>query len=807
MIAVLAAMMSGVMLSAIFSFSSMVRISRGVAIETVPQQQLFQLGSLVSEIQNAENSIRAYRLSREPNWMESFFTSSINSSASLSRLKDLAGDDQKKLNDIVLLSGLVQEKLEILESFSQLPDRFTVVSELEGVSSRLNQHEDTTGAETRTLGFIRNLFTRERQSSDRLDSLRKQVTAQIGQIQQLQAQRLRTIDATELDYLMRITSIRNEIESHIAGLRLDALRIVEEALLERERQQIASNRKIRHFSVMAGLFILLGGLAVFSYLRTRKQYEQALMQAKKSAELYASMQERFIANMSHEVRTPLHAIAGFTEQLAKPGNKDREEHLALTNSAMKHLIQVVDDILDYSKLAAGKMKLRMEPFSPIREAETVAGIFRGELEEKGLKLNLECALPEDVLLVGDALRYRQVIMNLISNAIKFSHKGSIRIKINGSQNGDTRKIFYTEISDDGSGIKKEDLEKVFMPFEQADNTTSGMNRGTGLGLAIIREIIEQQGGNIIMESRPGEGTRVVFTLPYLESGPLTDKTSKVKEADTGFLNGLRVLVSDDERWNSRLLESMLEKHGAIMTIVEDGNQAFLSLQQNPYDLVLLDLRMPGKSGLEVARLTRRQGVNRSTPIVSLTAQTIHEADKSDYAEYFDAFLTKPFTEKQLIYTLRMVLDGSERAGNRSEKDVIRNDEDAQLRKGKAENPAENLYDRDALIRLGGNDEAFAREMAEIFLRSSEKALGEIRMAMERKDHKEILWQTHKLKPAARQLAAGMLLSAITAFEQAAEEDCLSESIADLYTILEKNTVALTQRIKEDFSIETDHLKK
>lgn len=799
--AIFAVVMSAVMLSAIISFTSMVRISRGVVDEAIPQRQLFLLGGLVAEIQNAENSIRGYRLTRDSQWMEAFFTSSVNCSERLAEIRDLSGGDPVKLEEVRALSDLVQKQLEKLESFSQLPDRNLVVSELRGLSSRIDQESDTAGSEARPLGFIRNLFSRDRQSAARLDSLQTQLMAEVEQVRQKQSLRLRNIDAAEFDYLTQISALGKEIESLIASLRLDALNMVEAALEERERQQIASGRKIRQFSATAGLFILLGGFAVFSYLQTRKKYELALTRAKKNAELYSSMQERFIANMSHEVRTPLHAIAGFTDQFIKSDEKHRDEYLALANSAMKHLLQVVDDILDYSKLVAGKMKLKMEPFSPFKEAETVAGIFRNDLEAKGLKISVENALSDGLVLVGDALRYRQVLMNLVSNALKFTPQGTIRIKIFRDVNADQRSepgdhrhdpdgrrqesgshrlTFSTEVSDEGIGIKKEDLDKVFLPFEQAESISPGVYRGTGLGLAIIREIIEQQGGHIAMESAPGAGTRVVFSLPYLESEPPSDKKSTEEAPGSGFLKGLNVLIADDEKWNSRLLESMLGKHGAVMTVVEDGNAALLELQQNPYDVALLDLRMPGKSGLEVARLARKRGKNRSTPVVSLTAQVISDTDSQDYTRYFHAFLIKPFTEEQLISILREVVRGN---GGRIAKD-----------------PVAETYDRAAMSRLGGNDDAFVREMAGIFLKSAEKALGEMRTALERNDRKALLWQTHKLKPAARQIGAGKMLSLMMTLEQAAEEGKSPEVLSGIHEKLERETGSVVSQIKNDFNL-------
>jgi signal transduction histidine kinase/DNA-binding NarL/FixJ family response regulator len=797
--AIFAVVMTGIMLSAIISFSSMVRISRGVAGEAVPHQQIFLLGSLVAEIQNAENSIRGYRLSHEPQWMEAFFSNSVNCSNTLSELKALSEDDQDKLQRIAVLSTLVQEKLEILESYSQLPDRHSVVTELQGISSRIEDEADTAESSSRSSGFIRNLFGRERQSSARLDSLQIRIMDEIEQVRHKQTLRLRRIDAVELDYLIKISTLDKEVEGLVAGLYLDALEMVETALIERDRQYVATNRRIRIFSVTAGLFLLLGGFSVFSYLRTRRHYERALADAKKNAELYSGMQERFIANMSHEVRTPLHAIAGFTEQLVSSDDHKKEEYLGLTNSAMKHLLQVVDDILDYSKLMAGKMKLRMEPFSPLQEAETVAGIFRKELESKGLKISLENSLPGDTVLVGDALRYRQVLMNLISNSVKFSHKGAIRIRIARPPASNNSPVFFTEVSDEGIGIDKENITKVFMPFEQAESTSSGMYRGTGLGLAITREIIEQQGGSITIDSSPGEGTKVIFTLPYLEAESLPENTTKKDVPDGNFLRGLRVLIADDERWNSRLIESMIGKFGADMTLAQDGNQAFLELTQHSYDLVLLDLRMPGKSGLEVARLARKDGKNKSTPIVSLTAQVLHDADKPECVKLFNAFLVKPFTEEQLLFALHAVLVGKGLLVNPKASNLAQMDQQKPPRDKQTNDPAVGLYDLDALLRLGNNDKAFAREMAGIFLKSAPKSLDQIRNAVEKDDRETILWHIHKLKPVVRQLRAGEMLSGIKELEQATTEGKSTKALFALYEKLERVSGTILRKIKKDFS--------
>lgn len=267
-IAIFAVLMTGVMLTAIVSFSSMIRISQRVGSDAVSQQQLFLLGSLMGEIQQAENSIWGYRLTHDPARMESFYANSEACTRHLTGLIELSAGDEAKLNQLYILSLLIQQKLEILEDLSQLADRSSVVSELQRISSRLDQQAAIESVEGKPRGFIRNLFSKEKQSDARLDSLHAHMLVEIGQTKRAQSSRLKRIDAVEFKYLETIHEIGHKIESLIAGLRFDSLNMVAEAVAEKEKQQIASNRKIVLFSAAAGLFLILGGMAGWSYAQT-----------------------------------------------------------------------------------------------------------------------------------------------------------------------------------------------------------------------------------------------------------------------------------------------------------------------------------------------------------------------------------------------------------------------------------------------------------------------------------------------------------------------------------------------------------
>ena len=805
-IAVFAVVMSGVMLTAIISYSSMVRINRQVDSDAASQQQLFLLGSLMVELQQAENSTRGYRLIRAPERMEAFYLHSEACSNHIGGLMDISAGDEEKLEILTELSVLIQQKLETMEELSRLTDRSAVVSELQRISSRLDQQAHGELADERPRNFIRNLFSRERNNTARLDSLQAQMQAEIENTRRAQSTRLREIDAVEFAYLEKINTLGTQIESLMAALRLDALNMVETVIAEREKQQIASNRKIRIFSAAAGLFILLGGVAVWIYAKTRRQYEEALRQAKHHAEMYVGMQERFIANMSHEVRTPLHAIAGFTEQFMQSDNAQRkEEYRGLVHSAMKHLLQVVDDILDYAKLMAGKMKIRMEPFVPLEEVAAVTGIFSEESRRKGLGLLTDKELPGNEAVFGDALRYRQVLMNLVSNAIKFTDQGDVRIRVYRQVTEGGRHMLATEVSDEGIGISEAHIGKLFMPFEQLANEGSGTYRGTGLGLAISREIIELQGGSIILESEPGAGTRVVFSLPYLKTERSSADSVKMNTQGDGFLKGLHILIADDEHWNSRLVAAMLSKHGPDLTIVEDGNRAYDELKNKQYDIALLDVRMPGMSGLEVAALARKESMNPDAILIALTAQALHEQGRPDTTQFLDASLTKPFAEDQLLDLLRHFIQRPrahahqpDDTGPSGSMKISENDEEKPARV----KVVPGRYSL-AMNKIAGEDIAFAREMAALFVKNTSKSLHEIQLAVTRNDHDAIAWHIHKMKPALIQLHAGRMLSILHDMDSYAEKEQSAAVFAPLVKELDHELNIIVGQLINDFDLDTD----
>jgi signal transduction histidine kinase/FixJ family two-component response regulator len=796
-LAVFAVLISAIMLSGVISYSNMVRKSKPFGNELSPQQQLIILGNLVGELQNAENSIRGYRLSRDPGWLQSFYDHSTECDHKLSDLRTLHHSNPDKQHQINLLSGLIEQKLETLEAYSQLTDRTSIVSELEGISRHLDIEPETTKEQEKRQGFIRNLFSRERVEDRKQDSLQIRVLAEVDQIRRKQSLTLLNIDALELEYIVKISEIQNNIEGEVSAMRIDALREVEDMAVEKERRQLHANHMIRLFSITAVIFLFIGGLSIFRYIRKRKQFEMALNQAKVNAEMYSSMQQRFVANMSHEVRTPLHAIAGFTEQLANIRlDKEQQQYILLAQSAIQHLKQVVDDILDYSKLKAGKLKLKLEPFYPKKELDSVTAIFQMELKLKGLYLITDNQLQSNNALMGDALRFRQILINLIGNAIKFTKEGGVQVKLYTEQLLDQRQMLFIEVNDTGIGMDKKQIENIFVPFEQANNLTEGEIHGTGLGLTITRDIIEHQGGKISVESEPGVGTKVTVYIPYLEAEPYVAFSIEQDKKPGYSLSGKKILIADDEEWNRRLTEAMLSKYKARIITVEDGNQAVEKLQSESFDLVLLDLRMPGKNGFVVASYIRH-AIQSSVPIIALTAHTGNDFNTDLRSAGITDKLIKPFSEKELLEMIYKVMIINH-SSNINEIETVKTNSPSEPLISLSHIDGDGIFNKSKISQLGGNDHKFIKEMIVLFVDNALNSLSSIEEALVINETEQIAWYTHKLAPPARQIGANKMLSLLKKLDEAVNGKQHPKELMEIFYALKTETTQLITALKENY---------
>jgi len=385
----------------------------------------------------------------------------------------------------------------------------------------------------------------------------------------------------------------------------------------------------------------------------RKQVENALHAAKQSVEAASRAKSEFLANMSHEIRTPLNGVLGLSSLLEEENiPADTHSMLRLIRTSGETLAKILDDVLDFSKIECGKLELEQTSFS-LRESLQWSGeLFRLKASEKhlGLKLSVDAGVPER--LVGDATRIKQVLANLISNAIKFTEEGLVEISAGLARESepDGRHRIHIRVSDTGIGIPPDKLERLFRPFSQVDASTNRRFGGTGLGLVICKRLVEMMGGTIRVESTPGEGS--MFEFDFVAGVPSAAEPPPAR-AQNAELGQMRILIAEDNQVNQLVTERMLQRLGCKFDVVTDGVAAVRQTQEKQYDLVLMDIQMPGVDGLEAARRIRSLPTACSlVPIVAVTASATVEDREACLAAGMTDYISKPLT----LEALRKVLE-------------------------------------------------------------------------------------------------------------------------------------------------------
>jgi len=397
---------------------------------------------------------------------------------------------------------------------------------------------------------------------------------------------------------------------------------------------------------------VIGRIGINQDITQRKKAEEALLEAKHSAEASARSKSEFLANMSHEIRTPLSAILGFVDLLKKENIGEKaDKYVEIIDSSSKGLLKIIEDILDFSKIESGKLEIDKIDFDPKTEFETITHLFLAKCEEKNITLSLilDKSLPKSIHT--DPLRIKQVISNLLSNAIKFTDKGKkITVSIDYKDG-----LLNVSVKDEGKGIAKEKLSHIFESFSQEDSSTTRKYGGTGLGLTISYELVRILGGELKVKSEIGVGSEFYFSIKVSE-GKKVQENNETTENIT--FENKKVLLAEDVKTNQMFMTIILEGLKFEVDVADDGIEAVEAFKKNRYDLILMDENMPNLNGREATRqILEIEAKNNlpHTPIIALTANAI----KGDRTRFLDAgmdeYLTKPIDQNHFISILKKIL--------------------------------------------------------------------------------------------------------------------------------------------------------
>jgi PAS domain S-box-containing protein len=388
--------------------------------------------------------------------------------------------------------------------------------------------------------------------------------------------------------------------------------------------------------------------------------EEAKLKAEKAthtAQVAVKAKQQFLSNMSHEIRTPMNAIIGFTKVLQKTELKEKQrEYLDAIKLSGDALIVLINDILDLAKVDAGKMTFEQIPFNMSMSISAMLHLFEPKIQEKNLLLIKEYDKNIPKVLAGDPVRLHQIILNLVSNAVKFTSKGKIKVRVSLLKENKKKVTIEFSVSDTGIGISENKIGEIFKNFQQATSGTSRLFGGTGLGLAIVKHLVEAQGGSIVVKSRLDKGSTFSFTLPFLKTAAQIGLESEVEAVDVK-MKSIKALVVEDIALNQLLMKTLLEDFAIACDIAANGKIAIDMLQSNTYDIILMDLQMPEMNGFEATEYIRNK-LNSKIPIIALTADVTTVDLAKCRAVGMNDYIPKPVDERLLYRKIALLIKKS-----------------------------------------------------------------------------------------------------------------------------------------------------
>ncbi len=724
-------------------------IVSSIRIEETPELRLLSIREISMDIEKAGNSVRIYTVTKDPSDIKPYYAFISNIDKKVSKLRSECNKDSVLLAQTDTISSLIENNIKIWNKLLILSRDDNVIGNLRKLSVQL----DSVPGTPRKQGILKRVFSLspdtthiEKEIAADLEDIVKQNRETRGELAVRELQLAKNSSEITEKFYYLITKMENEVYEHIQA-KAEAAGLVADK----------TYRWLIMLMISGGLLALLVIFIIIRYARNAYAYQVALENAKDEAEKLAKTKELFMANMSHEIRTPVTAISGFTEQLLHESmNVETNSSLKVIKSSSDHLLKIIDDILDFSKLQGNKLILEKVHFSLSQILGDVNAMFEKQAQQNNTKLSYFLNPVTPSVLLGDPYRLKQIMINLISNSVKFTKNGSVHSEVTSIKKTSDEIDLLMEFTDTGIGIDESKLNLIFEDFTQAEMSTTRKYGGTGLGLSIVKKLVELQGGTIDLKSKRNQGTTIICRIPF----SIGDEKQIKKDINRPVtvpeeVSGMKVLVVDDEEYNRMLFKKILDRWKIDCRLAESGMEALEILKEEKYDILFMDLRMPGIDGLKTTRFIRDEmKISASEmPVVLITAASSNEEWQRYKDEGFDGILQKPFTEELLLAEILAVTRGKtqpEYVDTRNTGPKSGNDEKLDLH---------NLY------HLSGGDKKFVKQMLISFIETTEKGVNELKEAVAKQQWVSAADIAHKIQPPCRHTGAMDLYSILNKIER------------------------------------------
>ena len=775
-----------VVLSGQLVYESLSQIVNSIHKEARPDMKLMLIKKVVSDLTEVENTVRLYTLSNDDRFFRPYQELRKSIDDKSTSLKDyLVSDEQTKIY-IDSLQLLTLQKLVIWDDILNLH-----ISKADASTSFEEYYEklDTTTIEKDTIyfeepvkqkGIFKRIFGKKKEAPKPIivdnSQEREKIREDVAAIEQKITKNTQQIAARETALLKRNIHISGLLRELIQKLENIEQRNLRHKTQEADRLASVTYKRLGLFIIAAVVLMLLVLLIFFRDLRKSRKYQRVLKEAKTEAEKLARAKELFVATVSHEMRTPINAIHGLTEQiLNRKHDKKTQKDIEVINKSAVHLTTLVNDTFDFSKIENQKLQLEPVDFSLDELLDDVIVYNKRNALEKGIRLILDRSNTAGKVLFADPVRLKQILINLLTNAIKFTDEGKVTLKASCDDYANSVTL-NVDVIDTGIGIASGSLQLIFKDFVQLETNITKKAKGTGLGLYIVKRLTDLLGGQIHVESEKSVGTTFKLSIPFPLGDASNIRSLKPELIISDKLKAMQILIVDDEEFNRHLLKNILNNWGLKYDEVENGKEAVDQSQLKQYDLILMDIRMPEMNGFEAVQLLR--GQEYSAKIIALTA----DKDDGNFKKYeeagFDNYLHKPFSENELHKKINDSLAlGSEL--NVTDENVLNVEESIRL---------------EDLERMSNGDDSFLKEMIEIFISSSTNNLSLIEACIHENDWAELAEIAHKMAAPAKHMNVMPLYDRVKKIEQLAEDAKDIDELKSQLTFLNRDVSAVNNHL-------------